>query len=147
MERSAISRPGLPPQCGSKDQISVVMKGEPDTDNFYSWMKDNEQDHVRDFNSASEQILKPYQQAVLALRGNGPDTPASVTDLGRQLNSLSPDTVRQNFQQAVRTGITGRDVPGGHKFDSQLKQRNNCDNLEILLKKSPPPPPPRSRRP
>lgn len=139
IERKDIQRPGLPPECGSKDRISIVMKGDPNSNDFYTWMTANEQEHVKDYRRASEQILKPYQQAVLALRGAGADTVACVADLNRQLSSLSPDNVRQNFLQTVQTDITGRDVPGGHKFDSQLKQRNNCDNLEILLKKSPAP--------
>jgi hypothetical protein len=115
------------------------MKGDPNSNDFYTWMTNNEQEHARDYHRASEQILAPYQRAALALRGTGADTNACVGDLTRQLNSLSPDNVRQNFQHTVQADITGRDVPGGHKFDGQLKQRNNCDNLEILLKKSPPP--------
>jgi len=136
MERKDIRRPGLPPECGSKDRTSVVMKGDPNTDDFYAWLTGNEQDHVRDYKAASEQIVAPYQRAVLALRGTGPDTQSAVADLVRQSTALAVDNVRQTFLDAVSAGIAGRDVPGGHKFDAQLKQRNDCDNLEILLKKS-----------
>jgi Domain of unknown function (DUF4157) len=139
IKRGNIGRPGLPPECKSKDQISVVIKGDPNSNDFYTWITANEQEHARDFKRASEQILKPYQLAVLALRGAGADAYHCTVDLNRQLSNLSPDNIGQNFLHTVGTDITGRDVPGGHKFDSQLKQRNNCDNLEILLKKSPVP--------
>jgi hypothetical protein len=139
IERKNIGRPGLPSECKSKDRISVVMKGDPNSKDFYTWMTANEQEHARDFERASEQILETYRRGVLALRGAGADAYHCSVDLNRQLSNLSPDNVAQNFLHTVGTDITGRDVPGGHKFDSQLKQRNNCDNLEILLKKSPVP--------
>jgi hypothetical protein len=110
------------------------MKGDTNSKDFYTWMTANEQEHARYFERASEQILETYRRAVLALRGAGADAYHCAVDLNR-----SPDNVGQNFLHTVRTDITGRVVPGGHKFDSQLKQRNNCDNLEILLKKSPVP--------
>ena len=43
------------------------------------------------------------------------------------------------FLQTVRSDIARRDAPGGHKFDVTYKNRNNCDNLELMLKKTPAP--------
>jgi hypothetical protein len=139
MERRNIRRARMPPECGQKDQISIVMRGEPDSDNFYQWMTANEQEHANDIKNASDQLLVPDHQAVLALRATGVDSNACTADLNNQLNRLSTDNV-QHFLQKVRADVVGRDVPGGHKFDSKLEQRNDCANLSILLKKTPAPP-------
>jgi hypothetical protein len=138
IERRNIKRSGLPEKCRGKDQISVVMKGEQSTDDFYQWMKSNEQDHVNDITKASDDLLKPAHQAILAMRGTGADSNACAADLNNQLSGLSVDDVLQ-FTPRIARDVACRDVPGGHKFDSELKDRNDCDNLGILLKKTPPP--------
>lgn len=117
--------------------MSVVMKGEPDSGQFYDWMKANEDQHASDIRRASDELLVRDHAAVLALRGSGPDAETCRANLYEQLVRL-PDNVRLFFER-VRTEVAGRDVPGGHKFDSTLQDRNDCDNLSILLKKTPPP--------
>jgi hypothetical protein len=113
------------------------MKGDPNSDDFYQWMTSNENEHAADIKRASDQILVPDHNAILALRGTGADANACVADLGNQLNRR-PDNV-QRFLQQVGSDVAGRDVPGGHKFDSTFQERNDCDNLSVLLKKTPPP--------
>jgi hypothetical protein len=138
VERGNIRRGGLPPTCRQKDRMSVVMKGEPDSGQFYDWMKANEDQHATDIRHAADELLVPDHAAVLALRGSGPDAETCRANLYEQLARL-PNNIRLFFDR-VRTDIAGRDVPGGHKFDSTLQDRNDCDNLSILLKKTPRPP-------
>jgi hypothetical protein len=137
VERAGIKRSGLPPKCSQKNQISVVMKGDPNSGDFYQWMKTNEDQHASDMKKASDEILVPDHNAVLSLRGAGANQDACKTNLYDQLRRL-PDNI-QRFLERVGADIAGRDVPGGHKFDATFQERNDCDNLSILLKKAPPP--------
>ena len=138
VERRRITRAGLPEKCRQKDRISVVMKGDPNSADFRTWMGNNEQEHATDMKTASDQFLVPYHQSVLALRGTGADGNACTADLNSKFSRLSTDNVGR-FLQKVRDDIAGRDVPGGHKFDATFQDRNDCDNLAITLKKTPAP--------
>jgi len=121
-----------------------VMKGDPSANAVYELMKSNEQEHASDYKRASDQFLVPDHQAVLALRGTGADANACGADLNTQFSRLTTDNVAR-FVQRVRTDIAGRDVPGGHKFSATYQERNDCDNLSIVVKKMPAPPAGRRR--
>ena len=138
VERRRITRPGLPAKCSQKDRISVVMKGDPNSADFRQWMVNNEKDHVDDIKAASDQFLVPDHTAILALRGAGADNMACSENLKSRFGGLAGDNIVR-FIRKVGSDIVGRDVPGGHKFDATFKDRNDCDNLEIMLKKTPPP--------
>jgi len=114
------------------------MKGEPNSTDFYRWLDSNEQEHAGDIKVASDQFLVRDHQAVLALQGTGADTNACAADLNNKLTRLPIDNV-QRFLQKVRADVAGRDVPGGHKFDARVEERNDCENLSITLKKTPAP--------
>jgi uncharacterized membrane protein YgcG len=138
VERKDITRPGLPGKCGGRDRTSVVMKAEPNSADFYQWLEDNEQQHATDIKVAADQFLVPDHQAVLAMRGTGADANACAADLNNQLSRLSTDNV-QRFLRKVKDDVALRDVPGGHKFDARFEERNDCNNLSIVLKKTPAP--------
>lgn len=138
VERRTIRRPGLPGDCASKDRVSVVMKGDPDSTTLHQWLVANENEHLRDMQDAAQRLLAPEHQRILTLRGSGADDAACATDLRRQLSQI-PSTNVATFLQTVRSDIARRDAPGGHKFDVTYKTRNNCDNLELTLKKTPAP--------
>lgn len=138
VERKTIRR-ALPGECASKDRISVVMKGDPDSESIHAWLVANEDDHLKDIRAAARRFLEPLHRDILALRGSGADATACEADLKRRLDQLSVAGI-DDFRTAVRDDIAGRDVPGGHKFDVAVKTRNQCDNLELMLKKSRPAP-------
>jgi uncharacterized protein DUF4157 len=138
VERANLKRSGLPAKCRGKDQISVVMKGDPDSGSFYQWLTSNEQEHVDDNTRESDRLLVPDHEAILAMRGTGADLSACGADLNRQLSRRSIDNISE-FIRKVSADVACRDVPGGHKFDSSLTDRNDCDNLSIVLKKTPVP--------
>jgi hypothetical protein len=138
VKRPAITRGGLPQTCGRLNQISVLMKGDPNSNSFYQWVVQNENQHATDMKDAAVRFLEPDHRAVLALRGSGKDPDACTRDLNQQLNRLSQDNVAAFIRQ-VKADIARRDSPGGHKYDVYMQDNNNCNDLEITLKKTPAP--------
>jgi hypothetical protein len=148
LERRAIGRTDLPRQCSGKDHINVVMKGKPDSGGFYQWMEGNEDEHARDFKNASEQFLKPYHEAALAIRGTGANQSACEADRDQQFQRLSTTPIGSFLNQQA-ADVQCHDSPGrpsaqcpfpaGHGVLHTYTQRNDCDNLEIMMDRTPPP--------
>lgn len=131
------------PECrqkNSQDLVSIVMRGDPNSNDFYEWVTANEDEHVSDFVSASEQFLVTYQKALFALQSAGKDDQTCEGDLKAQLKTLAVADVIRKFQEKLAADIQKRDVPGGHNSrPKEVRQRDHCNYLSILLEKSPPP--------
>jgi len=127
-----------PPICQGKEQIKVVMKGKPTTQDFYNKIKANEQEHVDDLKRASDQYLVPYYQEILALRGAGPDARACEANLEAQLGRLSEDKIR-SFHARVGVDIQQRDRPGGHPTRAVTNISSDCSQMDIMAEPVPAP--------
>jgi Domain of unknown function (DUF4157) len=132
---------GNPPAaCHGKTRIEVVMKGKPDTDTFYQRILANENEHVADLKSASNQYLVPFYRSILALRGTGADSNACKANLQAQLSQLPIDNL-DNFLARVRADIQTHDVPGGHETEEETHLQPDCNHMDIIAKPKPAPPP------
>jgi Domain of unknown function (DUF4157) len=131
---------GSPPAvCHGKARIEVVMKGKPDTDTFYQRIKANEQEHVNELKSASDQYLVPYYRDILALRGTGPDLNACDANLQAQRERLPDDKIR-NFLTRLQADVQRHDVPPGHPNKSGTHVLDDCNRMEITAEPKQAPP-------
>jgi hypothetical protein len=128
---------GSPPAaCHGKTRIEVVMKGKPDTNTFYQRILANENEHVADLKSASDQYLVPFYQSILALRGTGGDSNACKANLQARLSQLPANNL-DAFLSRVRADIQRHDVPGGHETQEETRLQPDCNRMDIIAKPKP----------
>ncbi len=140
VKRQAITRPGVLKYCPQVKQISVVMRGDPNSNSFYKWLTSNEDEHVKDMKEAAMRFLEPLQQAMLAMRGAGANVDACVKDVQQQFDRMDQKNLTA-FEKQLWVDKGKRDIKGrGHKFDTTITNSNNCNDLELRMKGKTPPP-------